>query len=75
MPAKGPATKSNFNRFKVGFCDPALWAGPTLGNISPAGAGGDAIFWATRGFVIDKAANNAKVGFHGDSQNIGKKWP
>jgi hypothetical protein len=26
--------------------------------------GGDAIFRATRGLVIDEAANDAKVGFH-----------
>src|SRR5450830_1328110 len=54
----------NLYRLKVGLGDAAVRAGPGVGHIRPARAGGDAIFRATRGLVINIAANDAKVGFH-----------
>jgi hypothetical protein len=57
---------SNFDDFKVCFSHTAIRAGPAGGNIGPARACGNAVFWAASGFVIHKATHDAKIGFHED---------
>jgi hypothetical protein len=52
--------------FKVGFGYAAVRALPSLGYVGPKGAGGNAVFRATRGFVVNEAANDANIGFHGN---------
>lgn len=42
-----------------------------LGQVFPTGAGGDAVVWVAKGFVVNIAANIANVLFHDDSSSFG----
>jgi hypothetical protein len=56
---------SDFNHFKVGLGDAAVGASPIFGHVGPSGAWGDAVFGVASGLIVDEAANDANICFHG----------
>jgi hypothetical protein len=54
----------DFYWLEVGFGHAAIRARPSFWHVRPAGARRNAVFRATGGFVVNKAANNAKVCLH-----------
>ena len=63
----------DFDQLKIFFARATVWASPVRRNIFPKGSWSNAFCGQTFFFFVDKAANQAHIGFHGKHGGFGLK--